>query len=62
MSLQVIGYMIVGIMLMFTTQALAEMAVLYPVNGAFYTYVCRFVDPSWWVCGANILLLGSLSI
>ncbi|CCF35201.1 amino-acid permease inda1, partial [Colletotrichum higginsianum] len=43
----VIGYMIVGIMLMFTTQALAEMAVLYPVNGAFYTYVCRFVDPSW---------------
>ncbi|KAF4918052.1 putative amino-acid permease [Colletotrichum viniferum] len=43
----VIGYMIVGIMLMFTTQALAEMAVLYPVNGAFFTYVCRFVDPSW---------------
>ncbi|KAL0930801.1 amino acid permease [Colletotrichum truncatum] len=43
----VIGYLIVGIMLMFTTQALAEMAVLYPVNGAFYTYVCRFVDPSW---------------
>ncbi|KAK1983838.1 amino acid permease [Colletotrichum cereale] len=43
----IIGYMIVGIMLLFTTQALAEMAVLYPVNGAFYTYVCRFVDPSW---------------
>jgi amino acid transporter len=43
----IIGYIIVGIMLMFTTQALAEMAVLYPVNGAFYTYVCRFVDPSW---------------
>ncbi|KAK1640207.1 amino acid permease [Colletotrichum phormii] len=43
----VIGYMIVGFMLMLTTQALAEMAVLYPVKGAFYTYVCRFVDPSW---------------
>ncbi|KAK1675611.1 amino acid permease-domain-containing protein, partial [Colletotrichum godetiae] len=43
----IIGYMIVGFMLMLTTQALAEMAVLYPVNGAFYTYVCRFVDPSW---------------
>ncbi|KAK1999844.1 amino acid permease [Colletotrichum falcatum] len=43
----IIGYMIVAVMLMFTTQALAEMAVLYPVNGAFYTYVCRFVDPSW---------------
>ncbi|KDN66449.1 putative amino acid permease, partial [Colletotrichum sublineola] len=43
----IIGYLIVAVMLLFTTQALAEMAVLYPVNGAFYTYVCRFVDPSW---------------
>ncbi|KAH8909551.1 amino-acid permease inda1 [Coniochaeta sp. PMI_546] len=43
----IICYMIVGIMLLFTCQALAEMAVLYPVNGAFYTYVVRFVDPSW---------------
>ncbi|KAI0180132.1 amino acid permease/ SLC12A domain-containing protein [Hypoxylon sp. FL1284] len=34
-------------MLLFTMQALAELAVLYPVNGAFYTYVVRFVDPSW---------------
>ena len=39
--------MIVGVMLLFTCQALAELAVLYPVNGAFYTYVVRFVDPSW---------------
>ncbi|KAI2464188.1 amino acid permease/ SLC12A domain-containing protein [Annulohypoxylon bovei var. microspora] len=43
----IIGYFIVGIMLLFTMQALAELAVLYPVNGAFYTYVVRFVDPSW---------------
>lgn len=34
-------------MLLLTTMALAEMAVLYPVNGAFYTYIVRFVDPSW---------------
>lgn len=34
-------------MLLFTCQALAELAVLYPVNGAFYTYVVRFIDPSW---------------
>lgn len=34
-------------MLLFTSQALAELAVLYPVNGAFYTYVVRFLDPSW---------------
>ncbi|KAL7626394.1 hypothetical protein AAE478_003166 [Parahypoxylon ruwenzoriense] len=43
----IIGYLIVGVMLLFTMQALAELAVLYPVNGAFYTYVVRFVDPSW---------------
>ncbi|ETS76387.1 hypothetical protein PFICI_11774 [Pestalotiopsis fici W106-1] len=43
----VICYLIVGLMLLFTMQALAEMAVLYPVNGAFFTYVVRFVDPSW---------------
>lgn len=34
-------------MLFFTMQALAELTVLYPVNGAFYTYVVRFLDPSW---------------
>lgn len=28
-------------------QALAEMSVLYPINGAFAMYICRFVDPSW---------------
>jgi amino acid permease len=39
--------MIVGVDLLFTMQALAELAVLYPVNGAFFTYVVRFVDPSW---------------
>lgn len=42
-----ICYMIVGVMLLFTCQALAELAVLFPVNGAFYTYVVRFIDPSW---------------
>lgn len=43
----VICYLIIGFMLLLTTMALAEMAVLYPVNGAFYTYIVRFVDPSW---------------
>uniref|UniRef100_A0A8H7N8A4 Amino acid permease/ SLC12A domain-containing protein n=1 Tax=Bionectria ochroleuca TaxID=29856 RepID=A0A8H7N8A4_BIOOC len=43
----VIGYTIIGAMLLMVTYALAEMAVLYPVNGAFYTYFVRFVDPSW---------------
>jgi amino acid transporter len=33
-------------MLLVTVQALGELAVLFPVNGAFFTYVVRFVDPS----------------
>ena len=36
-------------MLLCTIQALGELAVLYPVNGAFYQYICRFLDPSWYV-------------
>ncbi|KAJ3466388.1 hypothetical protein MRS44_007046 [Fusarium solani] len=44
--------LIIGIMLLITNMALAEMAVLYPVNGAFYTYIVRFVDQSWgFACG-----------
>jgi len=38
--------MIIGFMLLCTMQALGELAVLFPVNGAFYTYIVRFVDPS----------------
>jgi amino acid transporter len=36
-------------MLLVTVQALGELAVLFPVNGAFFTYVVRFVDPSLYV-------------
>ncbi|RMZ90748.1 hypothetical protein DV736_g2024, partial [Chaetothyriales sp. CBS 134916] len=41
-----LGFIIVGAMLLCTMQALGELAVLFPVNGAFYTYIVRFVDPS----------------
>lgn len=34
-------------MLLFVMQALGELAVMYPVNGAFCTYNIRFLDPSW---------------
>lgn len=44
---QLLGFMLVGCMLLFTVQALGELAVLYPVNGAFYAYAVRFIDPSW---------------
>ncbi|KIW13714.1 hypothetical protein PV08_08905 [Exophiala spinifera] len=45
-----LGFMIVGDYLMM--QALAEMSVMYPINGAFTMYICRFVDPSLgFACG-----------
>ncbi len=44
---QLIGFIIVGLMLLFTVQALGELAVLYPVNGAFFAYGCRFIDEAW---------------
>lgn len=44
---QVICFIIVGVMILMVMQALGELAVMYPVNGAFYTYIVRFIDPSW---------------
>jgi len=43
----VIDFIIIGFMLFFTVHALGELAVLYPVAGAFYTYSVRFLDPAW---------------
>ena len=37
----VICFIIIGVMLLLTMQALAELGVLYPVNGAFYQYAVR---------------------
>ncbi|KER00137.1 hypothetical protein AUEXF2481DRAFT_24491 [Aureobasidium subglaciale EXF-2481] len=42
-----IGFMLVGLQVYFMMQALAEMSVMYPINGAFAMYICRFVDPSF---------------
>ncbi|KAJ5096940.1 hypothetical protein N7456_007661 [Penicillium angulare] len=42
-----IGYLTVGCMLLLTIHALGELAVLYPTNGAFFTYCVRFINPAW---------------
>ncbi|QVM07554.1 hypothetical protein D8B26_002252 [Coccidioides posadasii str. Silveira] len=42
-----LGFAITGAMVLCNLQALAELAVIYPVNGAFYTYAFRFIDPAW---------------
>lgn len=47
-----IGFIIIGFMIYLMMQALAELAVMYPINGAFTMYICRFIDPSWgFACG-----------
>ncbi|EMF11560.1 AA_permease-domain-containing protein [Sphaerulina musiva SO2202] len=47
-----LGFIIVGLMVYLMMQALAELAVMYPINGAFTMYIVRFVDPSWgFACG-----------
>lgn len=42
-----LGFIIIGCMMLCTVQALGELAVLYPVNGAFFQYGVRFIDPAW---------------
>ncbi|KAK4150245.1 general amino-acid permease [Chaetomidium leptoderma] len=42
-----LAYLIVGVMLWCTVQALGEMAVVFPVAGSFSVYSTRFLDPSW---------------
>ncbi|KAH6623177.1 amino acid permease-domain-containing protein [Chaetomium tenue] len=42
-----LAYLVVGVMLWCTVQALGEMAVVFPVAGSFAAYSTRFLDPSW---------------
>ncbi|MDI1489123.1 MAG: hypothetical protein OHK93_008401 [Ramalina farinacea] len=42
-----LGFLIIGIMIYLMMQALAELSVMYPINGAFTMYIVRFVDPSF---------------
>ncbi|CAP68540.1 uncharacterized protein PODANS_7_5110 [Podospora anserina S mat+] len=42
-----ICYTLIGIMMLFTCQALAELSVVYPSNGAFFEHCLRFLDPTW---------------
>lgn len=43
----VIAYGLIGIMLYCTVHALGELAVAFPIAGAFSVYNSRFVDPAW---------------
>lgn len=41
-----IAWSIIGVMLITVTQAIGELAILFPVSGGFYTLAVRFLDPS----------------
>ena len=43
----VIAYFLIGTMIFCTVQSLGELAITFPVSGAFVTYNTRFIDPSW---------------
>merc|ERR1711939_1195427 len=52
-----IGWIIIGVMMINVTQALGEMAIVYPVSGGFYTLIVRFIDPSFgFALGWNYVL------
>lgn len=42
-----IAYLLIGAMIYCTVQSLGELAVTFPVSGAFVTYNTRFICPSW---------------
>ncbi|KAM9935572.1 hypothetical protein OXX80_004866 [Metschnikowia pulcherrima] len=42
-----IAYILIGSMIYSTVHALGELAITFPVSGAFSTYNTRFIDPSW---------------
>lgn len=42
-----IAWGIIGVMMIMVTQAVGEMAILYPVSGGYYTLAVRFLDPSF---------------
>lgn len=52
-----IGFALIGSMLFCTVHSLGELAVRFPVAGAFATYATRFVDPAWgFAMGWNYVL------
>lgn len=42
-----IAYTLIGMMIYCTVHSLGELAITFPVSGAFVTYNTRFIDPSW---------------
>jgi len=53
-----LGFALIGVMIFCIVHALGELAVAYPVAGAFSVYSTRFIDPSWgFAMGWNYAIL-----
>lgn len=53
----IIAWVLMGVMLINVTQALGEMAIVFPVSGGFYTLASRMLDPSFaFALGWNYVL------
>lgn len=62
-----IAYILIGTMIYSTVHALGELAITFPVSGAFVTYNTRFIDPSWgfamaWNYGLSFLVVLPLEL
>lgn len=58
----VIAWGLIGIMLYCTVHALGELAVAFPIAGAFSVYSSRFIDPAWgfamgWCYGVSLTVV-----
>lgn len=42
-----LAFVLIGVVLYCTVQALGEMAVTFPVSGSFSAFATRFIDPAW---------------
>ncbi|KAJ8082699.1 Amino-acid permease inda1 [Marasmius tenuissimus] len=42
-----LGWILIGMMMISVTQAIGEMSILYPVSGGFYMLAHRFLDPGF---------------
>lgn len=59
----VIAFAVIGTMLFAVMQCLGELAVRFPITGAFYVYADRFMDSSWaFALGWNYVFLWLVSL
>jgi amino acid transporter len=49
-AMLITGFGIIGVLMYWTMQALAEMCVIFPVKGSYCVFSTRFISPAWGFC------------